>query len=240
MRTTTLGAAATVALLLAAAPAAQAHLTVVPARAPAGGFIRLDVRVPSERDNASTTKVDIKLPPGFAEAAYQPVPGWAVKVRKQKLAKPVQTDDGPVTEEVSRITWTARDAASGIPPDGFQDFGLSVQIPDKPGSDLTFKGLQTYSDGKIVRWIGGEGTDTPAPTVAVVKPGGSAAPAATATPAPPAAASTSPHGGSTDTLSIVAVVLGALALAGALIALAGTRDGGRRRLGPLGGRHAKA
>ena len=49
----------------------------------------------------------------------------------------------------------------------FRDFGLSVQIPGKAGDKLTFKALQTYSDGEVVRWIGPEGSDTPAPIVTV-------------------------------------------------------------------------
>ena len=46
-------AAAAAALLLAPA-AAQAHVTLQPDTAPAGGFTRLDVRVPNERDDAGT------------------------------------------------------------------------------------------------------------------------------------------------------------------------------------------
>ena len=49
--------AAAVAVALALAPAAGAHVTLQPEEAPAGGFTRLDVRVPNERDNAGTTKV---------------------------------------------------------------------------------------------------------------------------------------------------------------------------------------
>ena len=48
-------------------------------------------------------------------------------------------------------------AEDGIPPGAFQDFGLSVQIPGKAGDKLTFKALQTYSNGEIVRWIGAAG-----------------------------------------------------------------------------------
>ena len=59
---------------LLAPAAAQAHVTLQPDTAPAGGFTRLDVRVPNERDDAGTTKVDVQLPPGFIAASYEPVP----------------------------------------------------------------------------------------------------------------------------------------------------------------------
>jgi uncharacterized protein YcnI len=213
MKRTLLLAAA--ALLLAPA-AAEAHVTVQPNTAPAGGFVRLDVRVPNERDDADTTKVDVKFPPGFAEASYEKVPGWTIKVTKAKLAKPIQTDDGPVTEGVSEITWTAHSAADGIPPGAFQDFGLSVQVPGKAGDTLTFKALQTYSNGTIVHWIGAKDSDTPAPTVQVTAPAGERAAGAT-----PAAAGSSDS--SSNGLAVAALIVGALGLISGVAALMAAR-----------------
>jgi uncharacterized protein len=208
------------AALLAAPAAAQAHVTLQPNEAPAGGFTRLNVRVPNERDSASTTKIDLQLPPGFADASYEPVAGWTVKVTKTKLAQPIKTDDGEITEGVSQITWTADGAKDGIPPGAFRDFGLSVRIPGKAGDKLTFKALQTYSNGEIVRWIGPEGSDNPAPIVSVTgdEPAAAAAtPAATATPA------ASDDSGGSDALAITALIVGVLGLLTAVVALIGTR-----------------
>lgn len=161
MRRIAIATAALCALLLPAA--AQAHVTLQPNEAPAGGFTVLDVRVPNETNDANTTKVDVKFPPGFAEVSYQAVPGWQVKVIKEKLAKPVQTDDGPVTEGVSEVIWSGGKLAPGE----FQDFPLSVQIPDEVGKALTFKALQTYDNGEVVRWIGPPESEEPAPQVQV-------------------------------------------------------------------------
>jgi uncharacterized protein YcnI len=210
-------AALAVAAALAVPAAAQAHVTLQPGSAPAGGFVRLDVRVPNERSGVDTTKVDLQLPGGFAEASYEPVPGWKVKVTKAKLATPVKTDDGEVTEEVARITWSG----GRIPPGAFQDFGLSVQVPGKAGDALTFKALQTYGDGQVVRWIGPAGSDAPAPVVHVVG-------AAGATAATPAAATARPATrqvaeSSSDTLPVIAIVVGTLGLAAGIAALAGSR-----------------
>src|SRR5438552_3264956 len=96
---------ASAALALAVPAVADAHVTLQPSTAAAGAFTRLDVRVPNERDDATTSKVEVQFPTGFADASYEPVPGWAVKVTKKKLATPVQTDDGEVTEGVDTITW---------------------------------------------------------------------------------------------------------------------------------------
>lgn len=194
---------APLAAVLLVPATAQAHVTVQPDTATPGGFAVENVRVPNETDDAVTTKVDVQLPPGFAEASYESTPGWTVKVEHRKLDKPIQTDDGPVTQEVARITWTAASKADGIQPGQFRDFPLSVQIPDRTGS-LTFKALQTYSDGKVVRWIGPPNADEPAPVVKVAK---AAAVAATAK------ASSGDDSDSSKTLAIIALALAAVSLA---------------------------
>jgi periplasmic copper chaperone A len=230
MKTTTL--AAVLAASLALPAAADAHVTLQPNAVPAGGFARLDVRVPNETDNADTTKVELKLPDGFAQASWEPNPGWTVNVTKTKLAQPIKTDDGEVTEQVSTITWTGHGSQGRIPPGAFKDFGLSVQVPGKAGDKLTFKALQTYSDGKVVRWIGPEGSDAPAPVVNVEAPAGEQAAAPNTPPAPaqPASSSSSSGDGS-DTLSVIALIVGALGLVAGAAALVASRRGSPMRVG---------
>lgn len=201
---------ATVLVALALPAAAGAHVTLQPSSVPAGAFTVLDVRVPNERDNATTTKVAVKLPHGFADARYQSTPGWTVKVQTEKAAKPIQTDDGPVTDEVSEITWTANSKADALQPGQFRDFPLSMQIPGKAGDTLTFKALQTYSDGQVVRWIGAPSSDTPAPQVSVTGPAGtSAASTPAASTKPVSASATDPSsGGASKGLAIAALIVG--------------------------------
>ncbi len=220
-----IAALAVAAGALAVPAAAQAHVTVQPTSVPAGAETVLTVRVPNERDDASTVKVDVKLPPGFVSASWEAVPGWSVRAVKQKLSKPVQTDDGPIDEQVGEIVWTAADRKAGIQPGEFRDFPLSVVIPGKAGQTLTFKALQTYSNGSVVRWIGPPGADLPAPQVKLTAATTAAADPGTrqrANPQPaPAAAST--DSGSSDTLSIVALIVGVLGLVVAGIAVAMAR-----------------
>jgi uncharacterized protein len=226
-------AAGLVAGSLTIPAAAEAHVTLQPEQAAAGSYVVESVRVPNETDGATTTKVEVQLPDGFASVSYQPVDGWSTKVTKAKLATPVKTDDGEVTEGVKTITWTATSTSAGIAPGQFHDFPLSMQIPGKAGDTLTFKALQTYSDGKVVRWIGAPDADEPAPQVEVVAATDShgAAPsggtsvtgttAATSAPAPATAAAT--DGGDSNTLAIVALIVGALGLLTGAGALAASR-----------------
>ncbi len=203
-----IAAAAGVAAALAAPAAVQAHVTVQPKQAPAGGFARLDVRVPSEEPTTPTRKIVVQMPAGFADASYEPVPGWRVTVAKRKLAKPVKTDDGDtLTEELSRITFAA--TGKGIGPGQFQDFGLSLGIPDRPvGTKLTFKALQTYAGGKVVRWIGAPDSEHPAPQVTLVAASAAGGPAGAA----PASDGDGDGDGNGDGLAIAALIVGALGL----------------------------
>jgi uncharacterized protein YcnI len=203
---------------LALAPAAAAHVTLQPPEAPAGGFTRLDVRVPTERDNASTTKVVVQMPPGFLSVSTEPVPGWDAQLTMRQLDEPVEQFGEQVTEEVGRVTFTADGEASAIKPGQFQDFGLSLAVPEgRPGSMLTFKALQTYSNGEVVRWIGPPDSEEPAPQVELTaaEEEEAAAPAAQE-PAAPAAAEEDDDG---NGLAIAALVVAILGLAAGLAAL---------------------
>jgi uncharacterized protein YcnI len=207
--------AALAALALTAPATAAAHVTIQPNTAPAGGFTRLDVRVPNERDDKGTVKVDVQMPPGFVFASYEPVPGWSVKITKEKLDKPIEVEGLELDEQVARITWTGDPERGGIiRPGEFQDFGLSVGMPDgEPGSKLTFKALQTYQGGEVVRWIGPEAADEPAPTVtltAAASGGGHSAPGSAAPEPASAPAPSATSGGDGDGLAIAALVVGAL------------------------------
>ena len=207
-------AAAVVATVLALAPLAGAHVTLQPPEAPAGGFTRLDVRVPTERDNASTTKVEVQFPPGFLSVSSEPVPGWNAEVSMRKLDKPVEQFGEQVTEEVGSITFSGGD----IGPGEFQDFGLSLAVPEgNPGSMLTFKAVQTYSNGEVVRWIGPPDSESPAPQVELTaaEEEEAAAPAAQQ-PAAPAASEEDDDG---NGLAIAALVVGAAGLVAGLAAL---------------------
>ena len=162
----TLVLAATAALVAPAA--AQAHISIHPNAVPQGAFATLTFRVPNETDNANTTKLAIQMPPGFTDVSAAPPPGWSFSLKTQKLATPVKTADGTVTSEVSEIDFSG----GKLPPGQFGQFPISVVIPGPPGSVLTFKTVQTYSNGQVDSWIGSPTSAQPAPTIDVTAKGG--------------------------------------------------------------------
>ncbi|MCA1984819.1 YcnI family copper-binding membrane protein [Nocardioides nematodiphilus] len=233
-------------LALAAAPAlaivglalpASAHVTVNPNTATAGGYTKLTFRVPTESDTASTTKVAVYFPADhpFASVGVKPHPGWSFKVSDQKLKTPISSDDGQVTEAVSRIVWTADSAANAIKPGEFEEFDVSVgPLPDS--GSLEFKALQTYSDGSVVRWIqdtvaGQDEPEHPAPVLTIVQsaatnPSSAASTAASgpdsssATSAKPTTVVTEKDSSHTPmVLSIIALVLAVVAVGAAAVAV---------------------
>jgi uncharacterized protein YcnI len=112
--------------------------------------------------------VVVSFPAGFLSVSWKPVWGWRAKVTKARLATPIKTDEGEITERVAKITSTATAKRYQIVPGSFEEFGLSTRIPNTPGKALSFPALQTYSNGEVVRWTGAPGADTPAPVVNVV------------------------------------------------------------------------
>jgi uncharacterized protein YcnI len=204
---------------------AQAHVSLHPNTLPAGSFPTIDIRVPNEESKANTTKLAVQFPPGFLDVSTGYLPGWNTQVKTHKLAKPVKTDEGTISEEVREVDWSG----GKLPPEHFLDFPITTTIPDSAsGKTLTFKVVQTYDNGKVSRWIGPPDADQPAATVNVTAKGGvledvagTEAGPGTQPPTQPSAAETSTSSkGASKGLGVAALVVGIVALVVALGALA--------------------
>ncbi|WP_411575979.1 YcnI family protein [Streptomyces mutabilis] len=237
------GAVSGIAVLALSAPA-FAHVSVQPeGTAAKGGYATVGFKVPNERDNASTTKLEINFPTDhpLASVMPQPVPGWKAEVTKSKLDKPLESHGKQLTEAVTKVTWTAD--GEGIKPGFFQKFPVSLGALPEDTDHLVFKAIQTYSNKEVVRWIevpqeGQEEPETPAPVLELsaaeddahgasgAKAGDDAEAAAQNTAADSSAASDSGSGDGSDTtarvLGTVGIVVGAAGVAYGVLA-------GRRR-----------
>ncbi|RBQ18860.1 hypothetical protein DP939_16785 [Spongiactinospora rosea] len=224
-------AAATTALTVGLAVPALAHVTVNPGSAEQGGFTKVAFRVPNERDDAATTKVEVHLPINhpLPFVSVRPVGGWKVDVHESKLAKPVTTEHGEITEAVTKITWSGGKIEAGQ----FQEFEVSMGFMPKDTDRLIFPATQTYSSGEVVEWddepkADGSEPERPAPVLKLVPAAAEGAPAAS-----PAAAATpsmaavavrgAGTGGSDNTARILAGVGIAAGVIGTVIGLFGLR-----------------
>jgi periplasmic copper chaperone A len=149
----------TVGWLVLAGPA-SAHVTVsAPGATKGGNDIAITFRVPTESATLSTVGVAVQFPTGtpIASVSVQAQPGWTFTEKSVKLSTPIKTDDGDITDAVSEIDWKVAPGGSGIKPGEFGEFVvIAGQLPQ--AAEITFKAVQTYSDGSQVPWI-----DVPAP-----------------------------------------------------------------------------
>ncbi|MFI5658060.1 YcnI family protein [Streptomyces sp. NPDC051684] len=238
-RAALVGAAAVSSVVLVSAPA-FAHVSVQPeGEAAKGDYAVVDFKVPNERDDAATTKLEINFPTEhpLASVMPEPVPGWKADVTKTKLDKPMEMHGEKITEAVSKVTWTATGSGKdkGVQPGYFQKFPVSIgQLPTDT-DQLVFKAIQSYDNKEVVRWIepqqkGQEEPENPAPTLELSAAADDAHGASGAsdggTKKEAAAATTDSDGSGSDTtaraLGIVGIVVGAAGVAFGVMA-------GRRR-----------
>jgi uncharacterized protein YcnI len=178
------------ALLVAASASAHAQLSPAVALTKQGQLFTL--AVPTEKDNATTAKVELTPPSGFAIDSFVPSPGWARNAKS--------TGSGEETQ-IQQVTWSG----GSVPSE--EDAVFQFLASADSAKTYSFKVRQTYSDGSVVDWSGPESSNTPAPRVEL---------------------KSSLGGGGSNTLAIIALALGVLALVVAGIGL--LAGGGRRTL----------
>jgi uncharacterized protein YcnI len=139
-----LGAAAGLTALTFTA-SAFAHAEVSPKVAVANELQLFTLAVPTEKENASTTTVELTPPQGFAIDSFVPAPGWKRTVEKS-----------------GKVTWSG----GSVPTE--EDASFSFLASTSGTGTYTFGVKQTYSDGSVVEWSGPESSDSPAPVVEAV------------------------------------------------------------------------
>lgn len=136
---------------LLVATAADAHVSLQPATAAAGGYQVLRFGVGHGCDGKATTALRIDIPAGMSTARPQPKPGWTLRV-----------ETGP-DGAVSAIVWRGR-----LPADRFDEFLILAKLPAKEGP-LAFPATQSCGNVET-RWEedvvpGADRPKHPAPTL---------------------------------------------------------------------------
>lgn len=226
-------AAIAAGMLAAGAAAASAHVHVDPESTTAGGYTHLTFSVPNESATAKTSKLEVALPTDtpFNSVSVKPMDGWTAQVVTADLPKPVTVNGATVTKAPSSVVWTA-DAAHQIGQNEYQTFSISVGVLPDAGTTITLPATQTYTDGTVVAWDqktveGQDEPEHPAPSfVTTAKDADDASGHhAAATPAPAAATTPAPDGGSTA--GWFGLAAGLVGLAAGVTALARTRPAKR-------------
>ena len=135
---------------LATSTSAFAHAHVSPPVALAKEGQVFTLAVPTEKENAVTTTVELTLPTGFSIDSFVAAPGWQRSVQ--------QTGSGEEAV-IQQVTWKGGSVPTG------EDAAFSFLASTSGSGSYTFGVKQTYSDGTVVDWSGPESSDTPAPII---------------------------------------------------------------------------
>jgi len=203
---------------------ASAHVSIQPGTVEGGEGAVIAVRVPNERDDASTTQLRVFLPVEHPIGSVRTteVPGWKVTTSTRKLAQPIDVFGRKVDTVVAQVTWTATEGG-GIRPGQYKDFNLSLG-PLPESGELVLSAVQTYSGGETVSWneVSADKSvepEHPAPVLQIAPPAADPASAPSAAGAAgvatPGATSTASAPVATDSSGTAA----ALALSGAALAV---------------------
>jgi uncharacterized protein YcnI len=143
-RRTFAGISLAVACIALQAVPAHAHVTVWPRTAAPGGFERYVIRVPNEK-NSATTRVEIRFPAEVRISSFLDVPGWNLQVLTDSAGK------------ITGAVWTGT-----LPPKRFVEFPFIGVNPKSGTTRLVWPAFQTYADGEVVQWTGPTGSKRPA------------------------------------------------------------------------------
>ena len=138
------GASLAVACIILQAAPALAHVTVWPRTAAPGAYERYVVRVPNEK-NTATTRVEIRFPAEVRISSFLDVPGWNLQVLTDSAGK------------ITGAVWTGT-----LAPKRFVELPFIGVNPKSGTTRLVWPAFQTYADGEVVQWTGPEGSKHPA------------------------------------------------------------------------------
>jgi uncharacterized protein YcnI len=141
---------AVAAVGLTVVSSAWAHAELSPPVTKSKTLQLFTLAVPTEKEGATTTKVELTPPSGFGIDSFAPAVGW-----KRQLQ---QTGSGE-NAVIQKVTWSG-----GSVPTGEDSVFQFLASPDS-SKTYTFTVRQTYSDGSVVDWSGPESSDTPAPRI---------------------------------------------------------------------------
>lgn len=152
-------ALAALALLLAGASAASAHVTLEKPEAKVGGGYKAVFKVPHGCEGSATVEITIDMPEGVIAVKPMPKPGWTIELAKGPYARSYAFYHGKkLSEGVRQVIWRG----GKLPDDYYDEFVLSTFIAGEltPGAKLVFPVTQRCETGEI-RWseVAREGED---------------------------------------------------------------------------------
>lgn len=115
--------------VLAAVPAALAHVTISPPYVNADAQARIVFETPNERPPHATVALTVTAPPGVAFERLDPPAGWTARI------------------DTTGARWTGGRIT------GRRTVGFPVRVLARTrAGNQSFRAVQRYDDGEVVRW----------------------------------------------------------------------------------------
>ena len=113
--------------------AAQAHVTLEYPVATAGQGYKATFKIGHGCGTSPTRVVEVVMPAGVRGAKPMPKPGWALEVVREKLAQPYTSHGRSVSEDTTRIRWSAKTEADQLSSQHYDEFVLVATLPAQAG-----------------------------------------------------------------------------------------------------------
>jgi uncharacterized protein YcnI len=165
-------AAGALALALVPGATGMAHIVATPSQGAAGSFFQASFRVGHGCEESPTVAVRIQIPAGVSGVRAQAKPGWETELVTGTLPEPIESEGQTITEGVTEVIWRGGPLSN----DNYDDFGLTMRLPNTPGETLHFRTIQDCEEGELA-WIeiaaeGEEEPEHPAPAIAITDAAG--------------------------------------------------------------------
>ena len=144
---------AAVVAALALPASAVAHAEISPSLGFEDKLELYTLAVPTDREDATTTTIEVTVPSGFGIDSFAPAPGWKREVQR------TGTGEEAV---IQKVIWSGGAVSSG------EVAAFSFLASASEAKTYAFPVRQTYADGTVVHWNGAESSDKPSPTIAVL------------------------------------------------------------------------
>ena len=130
---------------------ASAHVVLEYGVAPAGASYKATFKVGHGCGASPTRQIAVDIPAGMRSAHPMPKAGWTLDVARGKLAQPSMSHGRSATEDVVRITWTAKTEQDMLQSAHYDEFVLVAQAPAQAGP-VYWPVRQACADGQS-DWI---------------------------------------------------------------------------------------
>lgn len=137
--------------LFACAGWVNAHTVLEYPVATAGQSYKATFKVGHGCGTSPTRQIVVDIPAGVQGAKPMPKAGWRLEIVQANLAQPYTSHGRSITEDVTRISWTAKTADDFLPNGQYDEFVLVGTLPAQAG--MMYWPVQQVCEQGRMDWV---------------------------------------------------------------------------------------